>query len=51
LGLALGCGGWRALAHLGVIKELLKKRYQISYIAGSSAGALVGGMYSAIWRY
>lgn len=47
LGLALGCGGWRALAHLGVIKELLKNDIEISYIAGSSAGALVGGMYAA----
>lgn len=48
LGLALGSGGWRALAHLGVIKELLDNDIEISYIAGSSAGALVGGMYSAL---
>ena len=47
LGLALGSGGWRALAHLGVIKELLKNNIKISYIAGSSAGSLVGGMYAA----
>ncbi len=47
LGLALGGGGWRGLAHIGVIKELLKNEIEISYIAGSSAGALVGGMYAA----
>jgi NTE family protein len=47
LGLALGCGGWRGLAHIGVIKELLKNDIEISHIAGSSAGALVGGMYAA----
>jgi len=47
LGLALGCGGWRGLAHIGVIKELVKNDIEISYIAGSSAGALVGGMYAA----
>ena len=47
LGLALGCGGWRGLAHIGVIEELLKNDIEINYIAGSSAGALVGGMYAA----
>lgn len=47
LGLALGSGGWRGLAHIGAIKELLKHDIEISYIAGSSAGALVGGMYAA----
>ena len=47
LGLALGAGGWRGLAHIGVIKELLKNNIQIDYIAGSSAGALVGGFYAA----
>ena len=47
LGLALGAGGWRGLAHIGIIKELLKNNIEISYIAGSSAGALVGGMYAA----
>ena len=47
LGLALGSGGWRGLAHIGVIKELLKNDIEISHIAGSSAGALVGGMYAA----
>lgn len=47
LGLALGCGGWRGLAHVGAIKELTKHGIKIDYIAGSSAGALVGGMYAA----
>lgn len=47
LGLALGSGGWRGLAHIGLIKELQKNNIEISYIAGSSAGALVGGMYAA----
>ncbi|MFH2118738.1 MAG: patatin-like phospholipase family protein [Candidatus Paceibacterota bacterium] len=48
LGLALGSGGWRALAHVGVIKELNKAGIKVDYIAGSSAGALVGGMYAAL---
>jgi len=48
LGLALGSGGWRGLAHVGVIKQLIKSGIKIDYIAGSSAGALVGGLYSAL---
>lgn len=48
VGLALGSGGWRGLAHLGVIKVLVKHGIPIDYIAGSSVGALVGGMYDAL---
>jgi len=46
VGLALGSGGWRGLAHLGVIKEFRKEGIPIDYIAGCSAGSLVGGLYS-----
>lgn len=46
IGLALGSGGPRGLAHIGVIKALVKNNIQIDYIAGSSAGALIGGMYA-----
>lgn len=46
VGLALGSGGWRGLAHIGVIKELCKEGIPIDYIAGSSTGALIGGLYS-----
>lgn len=48
VGLALSSGGWRGLAHLGVIKALIKHGIPIDYIAGSSVGALVGGMYDAL---
>lgn len=48
LGLALGSGGWRGQAHIGVIKTLLKAGIKIDYIAGTSAGALVGGSYCAL---
>lgn len=47
LGLALGSGGARGLVHIGVIKALVKNNIPIDYIAGSSAGALVGGIYAA----
>ncbi|WP_297336741.1 patatin-like phospholipase family protein [Algoriphagus sp.] len=45
--LVLSSGGARGLAHVGVIEELEERGYQISQIAGCSAGALVGGMYAA----
>lgn len=46
IGLALGSGGPRGLAHIGVIKVLLENGVPIDYIAGSSVGALVGGLYA-----
>jgi NTE family protein len=45
--LALGSGGARGYAHIGVIQELLERGYQIVGIAGSSMGALVGGLQAA----
>ncbi|MEN3110187.1 patatin-like phospholipase family protein [Uliginosibacterium paludis] len=46
IGLVLGGGGARGLAHLGVLEELEKLHIPISCIAGTSAGALVGGIYA-----
>jgi NTE family protein len=45
--LALGSGGARGYAHIGVIHELHNRGYQIVGIAGSSMGALVGGLQAA----
>ena len=45
--LALGSGGARGYAHIGVIYELRDRGYQIVGIAGSSMGALVGGLQAA----
>lgn len=42
LGLALGGGGAKGFAHLGVIKALSEKGYNWDIISGTSAGALVG---------
>jgi len=47
IGLALGSGGPRGLAHIGIIKILEKNNIPIDYIAGSSAGAIIGGIYAA----
>jgi len=46
IGLALGGGGPKGLAHIGVIKILEKNGVPIDYIAGTSAGSLIGGMYA-----
>ena len=45
--LVLGSGGARGYAHIGVIEELEAQGYAIRSIAGSSMGALVGGIYAA----
>jgi len=45
--LALGGGGIRGATHIGVIKVLREAGIPIDYIAGSSMGAIIGGLYSA----
>jgi len=45
--LVLGSGGARGYAHIGVIEVLEQKGYKIESIAGSSMGALIGGLYAA----
>ena len=46
ISLVLGSGGARGYAHIGVIEELVAQGYAIRSIAGSSMGALVGGIYA-----
>ncbi len=48
VGLALGGGGARGLAHIGIIKVLLEENIPIDVIAGTSMGAMVGGLYAAL---
>ena len=45
--LVLGAGGARGLAQIGVLEALDARGLEISAIAGSSSGALVGGVYAA----
>lgn len=45
--LALGGGGARGYAHIGVIEVLEERGYEIVSIAGTSMGALVGGIHAA----
>lgn len=44
--LVLSGGGARGIAHIGVIEELVKKGFDITSIAGTSMGAVVGGVYA-----
>jgi len=46
LGLALGGGGARGLAHIGVLKVLERNHIPIDMIVGTSIGALVGAAYA-----
>ncbi len=45
--LALGSGGARGYAHIGAIEVLRDRGYEIVSVAGSSMGAVVGGMFAA----
>ncbi len=47
IGLALSGGGARGAAHIGVLKILERERVPIDYIAGTSMGSIVGGMYAS----
>lgn len=47
LALVLSGGGARGMAHIGVLKVLEKNNIVPNIIIGTSAGALVGGMYAA----
>lgn len=47
IGLVLSGGGARGAAHVGVIKVLDELRIPIDYIAGTSMGAIVGGLYAS----
>ncbi|HWP34648.1 MAG TPA: patatin-like phospholipase family protein, partial [Thermodesulfobacteriota bacterium] len=46
VGLALGGGAARALAHLGVLRVFEEEGIAVGAIAGTSMGALIGGMYA-----
>jgi len=46
IGLALGSGAARGLAHIGMLNALKKQNISIDLIAGSSMGALVGACYA-----
>lgn len=47
IGLALGAGGARGLAHIVILEALEELKIKPSFIAGSSIGAILGAFYSA----
>ena len=46
VGLVLSGGGAKGMTHIGVIKALEENEIPIDYVAGTSMGAIVGGMYA-----
>ncbi|MDI3316180.1 MAG: patatin-like phospholipase family protein [Bacillota bacterium] len=48
-GLALGAGGLRGFAHVGVLRALLEAGLRPAALAGSSVGAVVAALYAAGW--
>ena len=49
IGLALGGGGARGIAHIGVLKILEQEKIRIGAIAGTSIGGLIGAVYLSGW--
>jgi NTE family protein len=47
IGLALSGGAARGIAHVGVLRALTENNIPIDYIAGTSAGSLVGGAFAS----
>lgn len=46
IGIALGSGSVRALAHIGILKALKEEKITVDFIAGTSMGALIGALYA-----
>ena len=51
VGLALGGGAARGIAHVGVLKVLEEHAVPINYVAGTSAGSLIGALYCSGRRW
>lgn len=47
IGVVLGGGGVRSMAHIGVLRELQKLGLPIHHVAGTSAGAIIGALFAA----
>ena len=51
IGIAFGGGGTRGIGHIGVLKALEELGIQADYVAGTSAGSMVGALYCAGYNY
>ncbi len=47
IGLVLGGGGAKGIAHIGVLRAMEAMRIPIDYIAGTSMGSIIGGFYAS----
>lgn len=47
VGLVLSGGGAKGFAHVGVLKKLEEAGVRVDYIAGTSMGAIIGGLYAS----
>lgn len=47
IGLALGGGAIRGIAHIGILQEFERAGVLVDYLAGTSAGAIVGALYAS----
>src|SRR5690554_282875 len=47
VGLVLSGGGAKGLAHIGVLEAIDEAGVRIDYIAGTSMGAIIGGLYAS----
>ena len=50
VGLVLGGGGAKGAAAIGILRELEREKIPIDYIAGTSIGAIIGGLYAQGYR-
>lgn len=46
LGLALGSGGAKGMAHLGILKAFEEEEIKFNYVSGTSIGSVVGALYA-----
>ncbi len=51
IGLALGGGAARGLAHIGVLKVIEEEGIKIDFVAGTSVGSLIGALFCAGFRW
>ena len=51
VGIAFGGGGTRGFSHLGAIKAFEEFGIKFDYVAGTSAGSLVGAFYAAGYTF
>lgn len=47
IGIALGGGSAKGLAHIGIMKVLEEEKVPIEYVTGTSMGSIVGGLYAS----